>query len=593
MASSSSPAPSMASPISPIWNGHIVALEGPSELVSTQLRLLPTSPRILVLPNLQHYMRDAAPDAPLDPSEILQRYRAASQARHAKALEFLRPATTTEEKRLVFLHGGTLSARAACLSAIMAHQTESSPEAADSAESRPAAVSSFPGSPTARSPCRTTDASDSEPTEGQEEPKPAASDGAESGRAQDEQHDEMCSRYMATEDDTIENRIIRAMRAAEMLDKETEFLQPSTYDVDLTVRLVDIPSRTRRRATSSPAVEDDRLTTDAASTGEPASAATRKPPLRIRIPSPSVPEGSDLAALGNRQFPSDVNGTHGPSLEPSPHQQRPRTAGPDLPPRQKQASNEILRGSAFGTTNPTFHHLPKLAAQGDPAPSSVSQTENQSFDTVLPFLEDLVLLFSRETLDELRDVIARGLKDGSCPGLATATNPVRAAHDALQSATNSTCRGGKASGEEATWTQKALAHGLPTPGHSPTPLDTTSAAVPVVDLGLHGHNTGTGTPVSVQNSLRSFLASHFPLQELDDPSSDSADCAEGAGLWKPLGCDAGHLSSPDGERRVDLIVAVGAESRVKKSRLSEVVGQLERLGRKASGHTRSGRLDIR
>jgi hypothetical protein len=42
-----------------------------------------------------------------------------------------------------------------------------------------------------------------------------------------------------------------------------------------------------------------------------------------------------------------------------------------------------------------------------------------------------------------------------------------------------------------------------------------------------------------------------------------------------------------------LILAVGAESGVTKDRLSEVVGQLEKLGFKTSGLSRSGRLDIR
>jgi hypothetical protein len=44
---------------------------------------------------------------------------------------------------------------------------------------------------------------------------------------------------------------------------------------------------------------------------------------------------------------------------------------------------------------------------------------------------------------------------------------------------------------------------------------------------------------------------------------------------------------------LDLILAVGAESGVKKNRLSEIVGQIDQLGFKTSGLSRSGRLDIR
>jgi hypothetical protein len=110
---------------------------------------------------------------------------------------------------------------------------------------------------------------------------------------------------------------------------------------------------------------------------------------------------------------------------------------------------------------------------------------------------------------------------------------------------------------------------------------------------LYSLSVDQETAVSIQNCLRSFLASEFPLQDQADPRPNSAAFPEEASLWKPLECDPQWMASPDGGRRLDLILAVGAESRVKKNRLSEVVGQIENLGFKTSGDSRSGRLDLR
>ena len=136
--------------------------------------------------------------------------------------------------------------------------------------------------------------------------------------------------------------------------------------------------------------------------------------------------------------------------------------------------------------------------------------------------------------------------------------------------------------------QNGLVHGLPTPGHSPTPLDTA-----VEDMRLYSLSVDQETAVSIQNCLRSFLASEFPLQDQAYSRRNAAVFTEEASLWKPLECDPQWMASPDGGRRLDLILAVGAESRVKKNRLSEVVGQIENLGFKTSGDSRSGRLDLR
>jgi hypothetical protein len=115
---------------------------------------------------------------------------------------------------------------------------------------------------------------------------------------------------------------------------------------------------------------------------------------------------------------------------------------------------------------------------------------------------------------------------------------------------------------------------------------------PPVDTRLYSISVDQETAVSIQNFLRSFLASQFPLQDRRFSTAEGAEFSPEAGLWRPFECD-GQAGSPDGESRLDLILAVGAENGVTKNRLSEVVGQLEKLGFKTSGLSRSGRLDIR
>lgn len=595
----------MAPPISRNRSGHIIALEGPSELVSTQLRLLPSSSHILTLPSLQHYIGETDQEALFDARELIRAYHQAAQTRHAEALDFLRPSTASNnQKRLVFMHGGTVSAQAACLEAIMEHESEGDIEVADATYCRlvsngVAGLSagkrlsrcgsgkrvSFPPHPVsvqreARSPVLNK----------ARESRPSVRDSVG---------------CMGDKDDTMGNRIMRAMRAADALDKETEFLQPDGNDLDYTVKLIDIPSRTSKRLSSQnvEAAEARRALTRRASCDAPpvspfkkASAGDRspdrsnKPNLKIRIPSPPIPWAGDVA---NKRFSANLTQTYPPRESSLP--KRPRTAEDELSPRQKLTGSwGIQRDETFSPADwasplqPAPQEQKTEQTQTDSEEPSGDETDDQPREEVLPLLEDLVLLFSNETPDQFQDFIFRRL---------STSNPVPTTNGDQQQQQQQQQQHHPAAGncpeEEdgqitsrrgSQWTQRRLVHGLPTPGHSPSPLDTAA-----VDMRLYSLSVDQETAVSIQNFLRSFLATQFPLQ---DHGGFRRSISGEDGLWKPLECDGEHLA-PDGGRRLDLILAVGAESRVKKSRLAEVVGQLEKLGFKASGLSRSGRLDLR
>lgn len=97
------------------------------------------------------------------------------------------------------------------------------------------------------------------------------------------------------------------------------------------------------------------------------------------------------------------------------------------------------------------------------------------------------------------------------------------------------------------------------------------------------------TTTGIQNSLRAVLNVHFP-PELTNYRQYSVP-VEADRLWKPVFRDSDGQSQEG--RTVDQIIAIGAEDGVKGNFFNEIAGQVERLGTKKNGTTRSGKVDIR
>lgn len=106
----------------PEYHGSLVAFEGPADAILTQLRLLPTSAQILILPGVQSYISGETTKGAFDAAAHIRRIHDAATARTAAATTFLRDATP-DSKRLVFLHGGTPSAYALCVDALAENET--------------------------------------------------------------------------------------------------------------------------------------------------------------------------------------------------------------------------------------------------------------------------------------------------------------------------------------------------------------------------------------------------------------------------------------------------------------------------------------
>ncbi|KAJ9132251.1 hypothetical protein NKR23_g11321 [Pleurostoma richardsiae] len=181
-------------------HGSLVAFEGPDDIISTQIHLLPLSPQILILPDIRHFQKKTQ-DATFDSHALVREVLDALAQRRKAATEFLR-CSTPENKRLVFLCGGTAGAVARCLNAISRHETGGNIAKAESI---------FRGIITgAERPMR----ANATPTHS------CAPRGSGSHRENDDEG------VAGIAEVGFEEPTLRAMRAADALDRETASLQP-------------------------------------------------------------------------------------------------------------------------------------------------------------------------------------------------------------------------------------------------------------------------------------------------------------------------------------------------------------------------------
>jgi hypothetical protein len=314
--------------------------------------------------------------------------------------------------------------------------------------------------------------------------------------------------YVDSGKDTFEDRIIRAMRAAEALDKETEFLQPASVDQDLTVKLVDIRSRSTRSSTSSTKSESRESSAPQRPPSPPEDENTpqeavsppnfsRKPPLQIRIPSPRATP-IDMAgpdSLGHRRMPS-------------------------LTPTQLSPIEEVP--TAVSTT-PSIQQLPRATGMNseDSIPPS---TDEHTGDSPLPRLEDYVVyLAPRSSSSELHEFVFGRLKEAAASAVTLPRPDTPEEEDSKQEASPSTIKERPESSasmieegdmqNNTKWKRRAIIHGLPTPNHSPNPSETVppEAAASVAASTMHRISVDEeDTATAVQNLLRSLLAARLP-----------------------------------------------------------------------------------
>ena len=97
--------------------GSVVAFEGKADLISTQLRLLPISSKILILNSLLDAIPRFAAGSKFDAPSFVAHVHKVFVQRAATARSFLEN-STEDHPRLVLMNGGSMSAKAACLEKI-------------------------------------------------------------------------------------------------------------------------------------------------------------------------------------------------------------------------------------------------------------------------------------------------------------------------------------------------------------------------------------------------------------------------------------------------------------------------------------------
>jgi len=180
--------------------GKLIAVEGDPHSVSTQLRILPPSPKILILPSLLEDLSEQLKQGDIDPRSFIRNVHTAFTERVARARSFIQ-ASTSSQPRFVFMNGGVVAARSTCISYISENYTDGNIEDAEAILNE------------------------------------IVKDGIsglmqnEELAVEDEEISEMGtekSNETHLEDNLEEDHTARAMRAAETLDRETAALQEST-----------------------------------------------------------------------------------------------------------------------------------------------------------------------------------------------------------------------------------------------------------------------------------------------------------------------------------------------------------------------------
>lgn len=653
--------------------GSVIALEGPEEVVATQLYLLPPSSQIMVLPKIQHYISTS----PIshhqkqlrhrsDPRNIISTIHHAAKRRHSVAMEFLQH-STAERKRAVFLEGGTCGAKLMCLDAIGKAYTAGNLEKAAAILDRLMSQGLKSLDDNGFDVDSIIDPKSSDPWVGNPDVDKDvwANKGIETNGRED--------------DDEMEDPITKAMRAADALDKETENLQPPNHDVDLSVPLDFGLMKPRARSLSMSAVENMVAAPDGVIREREVdldmSAAANTNAFQL-LPSPLL-FSSNPATKTSFLAVSPTKNTQGQlrkarSYEPPQNLRETKfnlkvddfdNAQMASIAAQHWHARELTDGAGIGvattlpgsgtgtegkdrewdgtasisnysTATPTTHDATHVGSHATVSPKPprfhvplrnffekkprafeglnledgvigtegrTSSDETKPFEPLLPFNEHYVIHFSNGKPDDQFSFVSSRYKDcfGSKHRPSTSYSPKTDA-TAVSPHTKELSRDMTPSEHNmysaSEYDPYRYEEQLKPQSTTPTPGYVFPASFPITPSASRFHDLSTHnkTAVWVQNTLRSVLDNHTPVEEIDYLSSD-ADSPDPQlrSLWEPLLC--AEMDRQKEERKVDLILAIGAEGGVKKDFKQGVMAKIEQHGFPSNGDgmSRSGRLGLR
>lgn len=680
------------------YHGSLVAFEGPADVISTQLRLLPTSSQVLILPSVQHYMTNNDSEARFNARSYIKDIHQAVLARRDVALQFLN-GSSKDNKRLVFLNGGTAGAVSNCISTISDRQASGDVLGAEAIF------------------------------------RDLVSEGARGLDHEDKYSNPdalgiLSGNELPWEDDD-EDPITKAMRAADALYKETESLQPIDCYIRSRPRSLSLPMLPYLDSLGevspcfvigSPENEDARsvLGSDeegsdghVKGTGENLGRLRTLRNLqgvpRLKIPTPVSNQPPSFAGEIHKALNMENRSTAQPLSPTADHvisppltpegvvygearmvqmhasrsqetlrktrslddmdlvEARSRRASVQVdlmlkvasPTESPEAKSRHLSIVEDPYSNSNLFHLPEArfvkaqtttirrspiylkplpelsrdsyVHQGTDAAAFGEEEEeedesNSSFEPVLPIQEDLVIHFTNDAPDYVLDSVIQSFKDGSYP----ITSNFSGSHTAETDSCPSTPRTADlfdlednqvglspvaevASADEASdydpyvpqsddARSSYLVHQPLSPlpplkdSHEPlTPAETPTMPGQEPDSKFHELSTrGRANAVATQNALRLVLEVYFPPHQDGGYHQFNSALLHGLdSLWRPIFGDSETPGGKSSEKAADLILAIGCQKGVKREFLLALTGQIEKLGSKSSGLSRSGRLDLR
>ncbi|PKS10405.1 hypothetical protein jhhlp_002156 [Lomentospora prolificans] len=619
------------------YHGSLVAFEGSSNSsVCTQLRLLPVSPQILILPSIQSYLPSETTGESFHGPTFVRNIHDAAAARTKAALSFLTQASAAS-KRLVFLNGGTLSAYALCIRAIAEHETGGDVERAQDLFQAYVAKG-------------LANLLEAERSIQKRQPLEYASEGE-------------------SEAFLLQDPITRAMRAADALDRQTESLQPST-DLDLTLSVR--PPRPRSMSLpiygyvdhlgdSAPFyvfgarveglvceenVFDDQEDEDS---GAGRTFFLQSPRLELRSfyddPDDVEPLDSSLASPVSPRSPSCIGEAYRQSICSALAHDDDDTVifgeasilhGMEIClPAYRRVCKSITDLGLLKMEGGFLASIPIVVQPKKPRKQGRASYVDRGTDAhdtatssepILPFNEDLVVYFKDSHPDPLLERIVQAFRDGtyarpqSCQPRESDNRPQDRTPTPVKQETPPQLDGDTMSIQTTTedeydpfsyqnqpsWmstskltmasTTTVCTPRPPTPARTPptppSPHLSVATERRIVDFDI----AGKPTAVSVQNSLRSLLGEHFPTEENGFHQFNFHHLPELDSFWRPIFReigDEGKDEDGDNARIVDQIIAFGSQAGVKRDFVSSVGRKLEKLGTQPSGVSRSGRLDFR
>ncbi|KAI0429122.1 hypothetical protein F5Y09DRAFT_268558 [Xylaria sp. FL1042] len=698
------------------YHGSLVAFEGPQDSISTQLRLLPNSSKLLILPTFQYFIKESDADSRFDARSLILRTHEACHARTEMARTFLRE-STSDNKRLVFMNGGTISARMSCISAIGKHQTNGDTIKAEAIFNQ-LIQHGIAGLQRQSRPDQT----------------PGTTSRGDATTDVDEQ-----------DNDILDDPNSKAMRAADALYLETSFLQE--YDE------FDFTAAVRPRSISVPALPVvDQLqdvgpfylfgptesNEQAHLEGEnwPAMAAGGDQPRDTSVVPQSPSCASEVYSYDPLRPTSAVGPPHATieSMPSSPvllgearivdirspmrpHHRRlrsvdriyatairnqdislcnfPQSTLARLEEHVQSKTHEednssphkpVLRSNFYNDTYPTFVRPNRaIVRKGLPPPLtldiegarrsvsfvsySIEEEKNDAhqhtltdptpnvpettiedagsflnlgndfepdakalFQTVLPMTEDLVIHFNGEESDPQLGAMIQACQNGiSQISMSPLLAELKGSMNQLLTPT-SRISAGNPTENDALYSQKATREATPvysaddydlfgSHGNSlgrtntdilssqdvssrprdtivistpPTPAQTPPPRTDSLPNKLfHDFDTKEcKTAICIQNALRSILNVYFPPENIGYHQFSFPLLPELSSFWRPVFRETPSKDS-NATRKIDLILAIGAQKSASNGLLSSIGGSLEKLGRDADGSSRSGRLDLR